>query len=285
MTRPRVVTVLSAQGWEESFVAHARRTGTVRVVGRAYRAEDVARHRPDIAVVGTETAWLTDDVIGLWAALGISAVVVGLPDSRPGLGPVTLAGQAPAQIAAAIRDSWLVEPQHSELISVVGPHGSGATEVTCAMAGFMAPIHVIDRDEPSVSLRLAASSSTTGGVTITTTFPIETPARTLVDCGTRGPLPDGRCVLVVAHTAVSVVRAAKLIADWTGPIPELVMNMTRDDGHASKIAMGALGLEPRLLIPYDPAVAAAAACGDAPPDWFIRHIAKIIPPASGELHQ
>jgi len=169
----------------------------------------------------------------------------------------------------------------SDVISVVGPHGSGTTEVACALATTLAPVHVVDRDEPSVSLRLNVPASGVDGITITSGFPIDTPPQTLVDSGSRGPLPHGRCVLVVAHTPVSLVRAAKLIIDWTGPVPDLVVNMTRHDRHAADLAMASLGLEPQLLLPYDPDVAEAAAQGEEPPRWFMRQVAALLNPTGG----
>lgn len=277
MRRPRVATVLTALRWEESFVAHARRTGAVRIVARAYRPEEVAASGAEVAVVGEETGWLHADVVGLWSALGLKTVLV-TPNTDSEY-RVACASADPDDILTTVHEVWLDEWPAFDLISIVGPSGAGVTEISCALAELWAPVHLVDQDDPAATLRLSPDSRRAESVTISPDFPIEPHERTIVDRGGRGPLPDGRCVLVVAHTPLSFVRAAKLIAQWTGPVPDLVVNMVRDDVHARSLAVANVGLEPLLLLPYDPEVAARAARGESCPDWFTDRLASLLEPA------
>lgn len=274
--------MLTASSWEEVFVDHARRTGSVRIVGRAYRAEDVVGCEPDVVVVGDETPWLTADVVGLWAALGIETVVVSDQSHPDPIERVAVSSQAVHEVMDAVRDAWLRDQEPSELVSVVGPTGSGVTEIACALSTLLAPVHFVDRDEPAAALRLAVPPHGTAAVSISSDFPVQPEKRILVDCGYHGPLPDGRCLLVVAHTPLSFVRAARLIAAWTGPVPDLVVNMTRDERHACDLAMATVGLEPRILLPYDPVVAERAAWSEAPPSWFRAELEQLLTGADDE---
>lgn len=277
MRRPRVATVLTSRAWEESFVAHARATGAASIVARAYRPEEVTAAAPDLVVVGEETAWLGVDVVGLWAVLGIRTVLVTETGPRRDLpsAAATTPSNAPS-ILNAIRESMLDDRPPTSLVSVAGPRGSGVTEIACSLARSLAPAHLIDRDEPAASLRLQTDRTPVRGVTVTPAFPVQPPELAIMDCGGEQPPPTGSCVLVVAHTPVSLVRAVKQILEWTGPVPDLVINMTRDEADATDMAVRSLGLEPRLLLPYDPEVARAAACGEDPPVWFSQRVASLV---------
>ncbi len=282
-----MATVLSAHAWEADFVAHARRTGFVRVVARAFEPIDVERARPDIVIVGEETPWLDADVVGLWLALGTATVLVG---GAGGLDdcPVRCADPDVESIAAQVRGAWLAPPprESDTLISVVGASGSGVTEIACAVASAMAPSHVVDRDPPSVALRLVLDLDRPGRgpITVSSEFPLDRPAVTVLDGGNRSPPPEGRCLLVVAQTPVSFVRAARLIVAWSGPVPDLIVNMVRDPQHAEEFALTTLGLEPRLLLEYDPAIAEHAVRGATPPSWFSDRIGELVSAGDARSH-
>lgn len=281
MRRPRVATVLTSRIWEESFVSHARQTGIVRIVERAYRPQEVEAAGPDVVVIGHETAWLTADILGLWSALGIRTIVVGAAEQLAADASVQRVGESPEAIVAAVSESFFADAERAQqLVSVVGPSGSGVTEVACAVATALAPVHLVDRDPPSVALRLNRSPADqeSGDVSVSAHYPLPATRQVVVDCGTRPPVTLGRCLLVVAQTPSSYVRAARLIAEWSGPVPELVVNMVRDRRHATDFSMATLGLSPRQLLEYDPTVADAAARAHPPPGWFIAAVREVATP-------
>ena len=250
MRRPRVATVLTAQPWEAELVARARETGRVRIVGRGYRPEDIVGSDPDIAVVGFETAWLDDDVIGWWRLRGIDTVVVGAPHEHA---EPTLDAD---HLLAEVCTRWLQDlaPQ-PDAITIVGPRGAGVTEVACAVATLRSPSTIIDRDPPAVAMRLPNRSE----MDVLDRFPTDPTGCVVIDAGADTMRTIGRCILVVEGTPLGFVRGASLIEEWTAPVPDLVINKTHDRAAAVRRARHALGLEPAALIPYDISVASATA--------------------------
>ncbi len=268
MRRPRVATVLTAQPWEAELVARARETGAVRIVGRGYRPEDVVRSDPDVAVVGFETAWLDDDVLGWWQLGGIDAVVVGSPAS-----PAPDPSRDPDEILAEVRSRWLHRGRHADqAVTVVGARGAGVTEITCALAVLHAPCTVIDRDPPAVDLRLSGLAD----VAVVEHFPRDHSGPLVIDAGLDTHRTLGRCILVVEGTPLGFVRAANLIEEWTADVPDLVINKVREPDDATRRARHALGLEPAALIPYDVEIASASASGQTPGPVLLDPLERII---------
>lgn len=78
-------------------------------------------------------------------------------------------------------------------------------------------------------------------------------------------------LVVVEASAVGLVRAARLVAEWAGPLPGIVLNRV-DPGQKGQVLAAArrwLGLEPVALVP-EAARIRRAARGAAPPDGTLR---------------
>lgn len=83
--RPRLATVLSGREWEPDLVEASRRTGRLRVVGRAYQPEELENFGPiDCIAVGSETAWLDSEFIQRWKRRGTRVVGVHPAGDNPG---------------------------------------------------------------------------------------------------------------------------------------------------------------------------------------------------------
>lgn len=282
MRRPRVVTVLTGRSWEEDVVALGRQTGTIRIVGRVYRPEEVGPLAPDVVVVGDETAWLSRDVVGLWTALGITTVVAG--DRRPEAhASIQWAPAEPRAIIDTIRLVW-ISPKAAPtpfVVSIVGPPGSGVTEIACAMATSLAPCRLVDRQPPAADLRLAGRREARP-VEVADSFPIQASKDPIVvDCGARSDSAAGSCFFVVADSPAGFVRANHLVEAWSGPVPTVILNMVHDPERARASVRRAVGLEPGLLIPYDQTIHRAAAESDPAPDWLIAKVRSLLTGADG----
>ncbi len=106
MMRPAVATVLSGRPWEPRLVATARQTGRLRVVGRAYAPEDLKRFGSvESVIVGSETAWLSKELIQSWRHRGRRVVGLHPVGDRPG--------------AALLADTDLVVPHDHDPIDLV----------------------------------------------------------------------------------------------------------------------------------------------------------------------
>lgn len=78
-------------------------------------------------------------------------------------------------------------------------------------------------------------------------------------------------VLVAEGSATGLVRASRLVANWAGPPPVLLLNRV-PRGKVEDVVVAArrwTGLEPSLLIPDRRRIREAAASA-APPDWSLR---------------
>ena len=106
MMRPAVATVLSGRAWEPRLVATARQTGRLRVVGRAYAPEDLGQFGSvECLIVGSETAWLSKELIRNWQRRGCRVVGLYPFGDRPG--------------ASLLADADLVVPHHHNPIDLV----------------------------------------------------------------------------------------------------------------------------------------------------------------------
>ena len=94
----------------------------------------------------------------------------------------------------------------------------------------------------------------------------------------RGPVEGNDPVLVAADSAVLVcrpsptglVRAARLVAEWGGPIPWLVVNRVEDRRAATMAARRFIGLEPAVLLQEDAGIGGTA--GEGPSPWMIESL-------------
>jgi MinD superfamily P-loop ATPase len=106
----------------------------------------------------------------------------------------------------------------------------------------------------------------------------------VADAGARpggDPLVKGadRVVLVADASPIGLVRAARLVAEWAGPQPSLVLNRVRPS-QADELVSAArrwLGLEPAALVPYREAVAAAARAARPPARALRRALRRLEP--------
>ncbi len=79
-------------------------------------------------------------------------------------------------------------------------------------------------------------------------------------------------VLVVDPTPAGLVRARRMVADWSGPTPVVVANRVPDDRCDSvRMVRAATGLEPAAVIP----VVRVPRCGDPPPQAMIYELADL----------
>jgi hypothetical protein len=104
----------------------------------------------------------------------------------------------------------------------------------------------------------------------------------VMDCGrwpTAAPLVRSadRAVLVTGTTPVSIVRLARLVEEWVGPQPALVVNGV--DSRRRLEVLGAIrrwsGLEPAVVIPHRRRLATAAAAGREPAPSLRRRLAPL----------
>jgi MinD-like ATPase involved in chromosome partitioning or flagellar assembly len=101
--------------------------------------------------------------------------------------------------------------------------------------------------------------------------------RVVVDTG---PWPHGsdivkaadQAIVVVDASPVGIVRAATLVADWTGPPPRIVVNRVapRRGGDTVRAVRRWTGLEPAAVIPWLRAVPPASRAGASPPRTLLR---------------
>ncbi len=90
----------------------------------------------------------------------------------------------------------------------------------------------------------------------------------------RGPVAGDDPVLVAADSAVLVcrpspiglMRTARLVDAWSGPIPWLVLNQVEDREAATNAARRFVGLEPAVVLDADPTVGLP---GAGPSSWMV----------------
>jgi MinD superfamily P-loop ATPase len=171
----RVATVLSAREWESDLVAHARDSAAIRVVVRAFRAQDIDRCIGDVDVVvaGGEVTWVTPACVEGWRRRGVAVIGVAPAGDVPAA-RLLEAGGADEIVPDSIDTSALVQairfaaPAHpvpdggprGSVTAVLGPRGApGITEVAIAYALGSArrrPTLLVDVDAeaPSIAVRL-----------------------------------------------------------------------------------------------------------------------------------
>lgn len=88
-------------------------------------------------------------------------------------------------------------------------------------------------------------------------------------------------VLAVDGSAVGVVRGARLVAEWAGPPPALVLNRVAPSDRSQVVdaARKWTGLEPAAVLPSRPRIRSAA-LGAGPPDRKLRRMLSVIRVAS-----
>lgn len=169
MRRAGVATVLTANPWEEDFVAFARDGAGLRVVARAYEPEEVIRRAPDIVVVGSETSWISPTHVRAWRRRGIKVLGLHPPGDGPGrelfhLGgadailPETTSMVGLFRVVQALSVVESSAVSEGTLVAVTGPRGApGRTEMALALALGAADRHrtlLVDLDPPSIGIRL-----------------------------------------------------------------------------------------------------------------------------------
>lgn len=106
--------------------------------------------------------------------------------------------------------------------------------------------------------------------------------RVIVDLGTCEPdhpilKRSDTAVLVVDASAVGVVRAAQLVATWSGPLPTLVLNRAapRSNGDVITAVKEWTGIEPAVVIPDRPSIRAASLAAKRPDSRIRKRLARI----------
>ncbi|MDX1449775.1 MAG: hypothetical protein R3246_12020 [Acidimicrobiia bacterium] len=284
--RPAIATVVGP-AWESALVAHARRTGTARLIGRCRDAEslDHLAPRAEVIYVGSDAAWLCDrDLRHLKSATKLVGVATDRPGEallrRAGVDEVVEASMPPAGLLAIAIQQLATDD--TRLIEVTGPRGApGRSEVALALAWeSKACLVEADHNAPSLGLRLALPPASArvvhevNGLAVSTE-PASSGGRrlcgedlqnllgmrrtTVIDAG-----PDStwhrrvavdQTVIVGEATDVGVVRLARLCERWMGPKPTLVINRHRPDQDLRPV-LRATGLRPAAVIPVLPPVAA-----------------------------
>lgn len=106
--------------------------------------------------------------------------------------------------------------------------------------------------------------------------------RVIVDLGTCEPdhpilKRSGTAVLVADASAVGVVRAAHLVATWSGPPPTLVLNRAapRSNGDVISAVKEWTGIEPSAVIPDRPSIRAASLAAKRPDARIRKPLARM----------
>lgn len=174
---PAIATVLSAREWEAEVVASARRTGLVRLIGRAYQRHDIdaIAAELDAVIVGAETAWLSPPVIAAWRRAGTAVIGVYPNGDRPAQRALEEAGadevlpdsvpaEAILQSVRFLRPPPDLDAASAVLVVVTGGRGApGRSEVAFTLAWmWAADVSVLlleaDVDAPSLALRAGRSA-------------------------------------------------------------------------------------------------------------------------------
>lgn len=84
-------------------------------------------------------------------------------------------------------------------------------------------------------------------------------------------------ILVVHASPVGIVRAAQLVAGWSGPAPALVLNRVQSGSRADVVdaARRWTGLEPAIVLPDRRQVNTAASAGQVPERRFARAVGQL----------
>lgn len=84
-------------------------------------------------------------------------------------------------------------------------------------------------------------------------------------------------ILVVSASPVGIVRAAQLVASWSGPAPALVLNRVQPGSKADVVdaVRRWTGLEPAVVLPDRRQVISASSAGKAPERRFARAVGQL----------
>lgn len=84
-------------------------------------------------------------------------------------------------------------------------------------------------------------------------------------------------ILVVNASPVGIVRAAQLVAAWSGPAPALVLNRVQPGSRADVVdaVRRWTGLEPAVVLPDRRRVASASSAGKAPEGRFAKAVGQL----------
>jgi MinD-like ATPase involved in chromosome partitioning or flagellar assembly len=212
-------------------------------------------------------------VTGGRGAPGRTEVAVSLAWALSGRGPTTLVDVDLEAPAVAIRLAVSPRPDLTDAVDHVHDTGTlpgrlvhrvGRLDV---IPGSHRPAEATPRPEPVFDVVDAARSS----------------SRVIVDTG---PWPQANdivkaadhAVVVVDGSPTGIVRAASLIADWTGPPPRLVVNRITSRGRvdAVRAVRRWTGLEPVVVVPWLRAVPPVARSGAPPPRALLRALRPLI---------
>lgn len=84
-------------------------------------------------------------------------------------------------------------------------------------------------------------------------------------------------ILVCDASPIGLVRAAGLARWWTAPPPAVLLNRTpTDPDDMVRTARHALGLEPQVLVPYQPAIRQASVRAEPPPEVLLEQLAPLV---------
>lgn len=171
--RPRVATVLSSSDWESNFSTLATTSSMIRLIAR-FEQDPVDDQRMDVIIVGSDTPWLSAEVIRRWRARGTAVIGICRPEDKPGLELLRQADEVRSSTVdpesllhlarlLGIREADQPAGPGRRSWYVTGPHGSpGRTEVAIALAAATAnstPTYLIDADlaNAGVSIRLGVA--------------------------------------------------------------------------------------------------------------------------------
>lgn len=211
-------------------------------------------------------------VTGVHGAPGVTEVAIGLAWNEVGRAATVLVDGDLSCPSIAVR---LGLPPRPDLVDVVDRSlvdGSPSTEAMPRIGALAVVPGVMRPGEPA--LRSDAVADVAAGLAVDSTV--------IVDAG-RWPASRrlvaeaDRAVLVVGGTPTSIVRLARLVEEWTGPQPHLVVNRVSPTRHLELIAAVRRwsGLEPTVVIPPSRRLATAAAIGAEPPRSFRRRLVPV----------
>jgi MinD-like ATPase involved in chromosome partitioning or flagellar assembly len=205
-------------------------------------------------------------VTGVHGGCGITEVALAVAWNLAGSGPTVLLDGNLAAPSIAVRLGLPPRPDLADLVDRSLEGGTRSLDAAPAIGrltvipGSLRRGDTGIRHDAVVDLALAAAAE----------------HQVVIDCGTwpsaRHLVREAdRAIVVVPGTPIGVVRLARLVEDWDGPQPALVLNSVLP-GRQSDLVGAARrwsGLEPDAVIPPMRKVAAAAASG-APPAPSLR---------------
>ncbi len=278
--RPGVATVVTTHGWEPRLAQQIRTSGLVRLLQRCSTYEQVLGVRPDVVVVGSESALATPAVVRSWRLAGI--VVIGVLDPTDPTSANRMAEadglfrpEDPAMLPFLATVTTREPEDRPHIFNVTGPRGTpGRTEVALALAWAVAgksdgcDLVDLDLEAPCLGLRLGVPPFETPGTVPVgpvrlTGFPpgqssLGESLRARILASLEGPMvidggpggrPHGTPVVVATTDDIGLVRLVRLLKRWTGPDPLLVVNRSTQPDADRELVTAATGFEPAVVIP------------------------------------